>query len=144
MLKKLFVIILLILPMGCAIAQINKENRATEVRINQKKLELQNLSEHNEVLMKEKEKLISELDEKETTFGNLYGILDKLEKCNARISVATDEQKKKKQNFEQEVGKYKKKISKLRDDHQLSQIDKEERLRSLKNEVKKYLRLGLN
>jgi len=145
MYRKLFLIALIISTIGCQSALLStvRENERSEQRINEKEQDLQYLENQNTKLTEEKQRLLSELDNKELTLNGLYSRLDDLEKENALIEADTSSQKKQRQNFKKQIKTYKYQINAVKNNNQLSVQEKQKKIEALKKEVKAYLMMGL-
>ena len=128
---------------GCTLAKLQQESSAMETRIDQKEQDLKQLENRQTVLMAERQKLLSELDDKQVTLNELYAGLDRLRIENARLKVDNERQQREKQRAEAEIQKFQAEISRLNSDNRLPDKVKRERIESLKKQIKTYLQLML-
>jgi len=128
---------------SCTLAKLRQESGEMETRIDQKEQDLKQLETRQTVLLAEREKLLSELDNKQVTLNELYSGLDRLKKENARLKVDNEREQQEKQRIESEIQKFQAEISRLNSDNRLSDKVKRERIESLKKQIKTYLELML-
>jgi peptidoglycan hydrolase CwlO-like protein len=128
---------------GCTLAKLQQESGEMETRIDQKEQDLKQIENRQTVLLSERKKLLSELDNKQVTLNELYSGLDRLRKENARLKVDNERQQKEKQRVESEIQKFQAEISRLNSDDRLPDKVKKERIESLKKQIKTYLELML-
>ncbi|MCP4118899.1 MAG: hypothetical protein GY737_26585 [Desulfobacteraceae bacterium] len=124
--------------------QIQEGNIRTEQRIAAKAQELEELEKQRVDIEHEKERLLTELDTKQMTLDELLVELEKLEEENARLRAYSEAVRMKKLNFEKQIRHYKEKITDIQGGGQVSSEDKARRIKELKEEIRNYLRLGLD
>jgi septal ring factor EnvC (AmiA/AmiB activator) len=141
----------LLLLFGCTVMQIREENKQAELRIASKEkilsdeeIKAQQLKQQRDDLEKEKERLLLELDTKQMTLDELFADLEKLERENARLQKQSEKTSIQEQNLAQQLRHYKEEITELRGDQPISSADKARRIEELKEEIRNYLRLGLD
>ena len=142
----LLIVCLFLVLAGCgqsALINLKHETNETEQRIAIKQQQLEDLENQKRILMEEKESVVSKLGTKEMTLNQLSESLDKLQKENNRIRADTDRQQKDKVSLEMQIQKYRDEIDALRNNKQLSDEEKRNRIEELKEKIRAYLEMGL-
>lgn len=136
---------------GCTVMQIREENKQAEQRIASKEkilsdeeIKAQQLKQQRDDLEKEKELLLLELDTKQMTLDELFADLEKLERENARLQRQSEKTSIQEQNLAQQLRHYKDEITALQGNQPISSADKVRRIEELKEQIRNYLRLGLD
>lgn len=142
----LLIVCLFLVLAGCgqsALINLKHETNETEQRIAIKQRQLEDLENQKRILMEEKESVVSKLGTKEMTLNQLSESLDKLQRENDRIRADTDRQQKDKVSLEMQIQKYRDEIDALRNNKQLSDEEKRNRIEELKEKIRAYLEMGL-
>ena len=142
----LLIVCLFLVLAGCgqsALINLKHETNETEQRIAIKQRQLEDLENQKKILMEEKESVVSKLGTKEMTLNQLSESLDKLQRENDRIRADTDRQQKDKVSLEMQIQKYRDEIDALRNNKQLSDEEKRNRIEELKEKIRAYLEMGL-
>ena len=123
---------------GCksALLELQKDNEIRADRIKTKEVDLVKLGDQNQQLSYEKNKLLSELDQKNTTLDELNAQLAKLKAANSQISAATDAERKKQAKLSRNLDDYSRKINTLNKDNNLGTEEKKKKIEELKQNIK--------
>jgi chromosome segregation ATPase len=123
---------------GCksALLELQKDNEIRADRIKTKEADLVKLGDQNQQLSYEKNKLLSELDQKNTTLDELNAQLAKLKAANSQISSATDAERKKQAKLSRSLDDYSRKINTLNKDNNLGTEEKKKKIEELKQNIK--------
>ena len=127
----------------CTLIQEQREVRDREQRISIKEKQYEDLMQQERMLKEEKKSLLSELEAKQLTLDQLSARLTKLQNDNAQIKADTNQQQEEKERLDQQIRQYQEDINTLKKNNQLSDRDKQQRINSLREEIKKYLEIGL-
>jgi chromosome segregation ATPase len=135
--KALLILSFLIMS-GCksALLELQRDNEIRADRIQSKEVERSSLEEQNQQLSYEKNKLLSELDQKNVTLDELNAQLAKLKAANSQISAATDAERKKRAKLSRNLDDYSKRINSLNNDTQLGLEEKKKMIEELKQNIK--------
>ena len=142
----LLIVCLFLVLAGCgqsALINMKHQTNETEQRIAIKQQQLEDLENQKRILMEEKESVVSKLGTKEMTLNQLSESLDKLQRENDRIRADTDRQQKDKVSLEMQIQKYRDEIDALRNNKQLSDEEKRNRIEELKEKIRAYLEMDL-
>ena len=123
---------------GCksALLELQKDNEIRADRIKTKEVDLVKLGDQNQQLSYEKNKLLSELDQKNITLDELNAQLAKLKAANSQISAATDAERKKQAKLSRNLDGYSIKINELNKDTHLGVEEKKKMIEELKQNIK--------
>jgi chromosome segregation ATPase len=123
---------------GCnsALLDLQKDSEIRVDRINTKEADLVNLGDQNQQLSYEKNKLLTELGQKNTTLDELNTQLTKLKAANSQIRAATDAERKKRAKLSRNLDDYSKKINELNNDNNLGTEEKKKMIEELKQNIK--------
>jgi chromosome segregation ATPase len=123
---------------GCksALLELQKDNEIRADRIKTKEVDLVKLGDQNQQLSYEKNKLLSELDQKNSTLDELNAQLAKLKAANSQISAATDAERKKQAKLSRNLDGYSIKINELNKDTHLGVEEKKKMIEELKQNIK--------
>jgi hypothetical protein len=123
---------------GCqsALLELQKDNEIRTDRIKTKEFDLVRLEDQNQQLSYERNKLLSELDQKNTTLDELNAQVDKLKAANSRISASTDAERKKQAKLSRNLDNYSRKINELNKDNNLGAEEKKKMIEELKQNIK--------
>ena len=126
---------------GCksALLELQKDNEIRADRIKTKEVDLVNLGDQNQQLSYEKNKLLSELDQKNTTLDELNAQVARLKAANSRISVVTDAERKKQAKLSGRLDDYSRKINTLNKDNHLGIEEKKKKIEKLKQQIKEQV-----
>ena len=138
-------LVLLALLPGCQSALLTMKNEAdeTEIRIAIKEGELTQLQKQERALAEEKRKLVADLQSREGEVDSLYERLDVLRRENSRLEAETAESAKEKDNFDRKLKTYQQEALSIKDDKELSEIQKKERIKELREKIRYYLEMNL-
>jgi len=123
---------------GCksALLELQNDNEIRADRINTKEVDLVNLGDQNQQLSYEKNKLLSELDQKNITLDELSAQLAKLKAANSQISAVTAAERKKQAKLSRNLDDYSRKINELNKDNNLGTEEKKKMIEELKQNIK--------
>jgi chromosome segregation ATPase len=136
--------ILCLMIAGCAVIKMRSENKQAEQRIAVKEQEFKELEQRRVEIESEKERLLSELKSKQMTLDELFDKLEKLEEKIKRLRLDSEKMGIKKHDFEKRIQDYKAQIRVLQADEQVSPENKTKRIEELKEEIRSYLKMGLD
>jgi chromosome segregation ATPase len=128
---------------ACTLTKLQQESGQMESRIAQKEQDLSQLDSQKAALLAERKRLLSEIDGKQVTLGDLDSGLERLRRENARLKADNDRQRIEKQRVELEIRKFQGEIGRLDRDDRVPDKVKRERIESLKKEIKNYLEIML-
>ena len=112
-------------------------------RIAYKEANLTQLEQQRVALARERERLLSEVDNKQVTLQQLHAGLERLREENSRLTAVTEQQQREKQRVEADLQKLKAETSRLNNDGRPSDQAKREQIEALKKQIKAYLQLML-
>ena len=131
---------------GCTVAKLQQESGEMGTRIVQKEQDLNQLRSRQTTLLAERERLLSEIDDKHVTLNELNSGLERLRQENGRLGSDNERQQREKQRVESDIQKFQAEITRLNrlnSDDRVSDKVKTERIESLKKQIKAYLQLML-
>jgi hypothetical protein len=124
---------------GCAIVDLQNENRRTEARIGTLQEDLAREEQVQASLAAQRDALLNDLKTRELTVADLRQRLESIRKINQSASVATPEQRRVRDQRERELADATNKAQVLERDTSLSQQEKAKRLADLKAKTQQML-----
>jgi chromosome segregation ATPase len=123
---------------GCksALLDLKNDNQVVAERINMKQSELANLENQNQQLLQEKNKLLSELDQKNISLSELNIRLEKIKEANSKIKTDTAAKKKKRAALSKALDRYSAEINALSKDSNIGDAEKKKKIEELKNQIR--------
>ncbi len=128
---------------GCAIADLQNENRRTEARIATLQDDLAREEQVQASLAAQRDGLLNDLKTRELTVADLRQRLESIRKINQSASVATPEQRRVRDERERQLTDAANKAQVLERDTSLSQQEKAKRLADLKIKTQQMLQVLL-
>ena len=135
---RVFLILPFLTLFGCksALLELQNDNEIRADRIKTKEVDLVNLGDQNQQLSYEKNKLLSELDQKNTTLDELNAQLAKLKAANSQLSAATDAERKKQAKLSRSLDDYSRKVNTLNKNNHMGIEEKKKKIEELKQQIK--------
>jgi hypothetical protein len=124
---------------GCAIVDLQNENRRTEARIGTLQEDLAREEQVQASLAAQRDALLNDLKTRELTVADLRQRLESIRKINQSAAVATPEQRRVRDQRERELADATNKAQVLERDTSLSQQEKAKRLADLKAKTQQML-----
>ncbi|MDD5462502.1 MAG: hypothetical protein PHG00_12845 [Methylococcales bacterium] len=123
---------------GCksALLEMRDDNQRIAERVTWKESELIGLKDQNQQFLYEKNKLLSELNQKNLTLDELGAQVDKLKAANFQMKAVTDAERAKKAKLSRSLDEYSRKIKHLERDDQLGIEEKKKKNEELKQQIK--------
>jgi chromosome segregation ATPase len=130
---------------GCESALLNmrKENEQSEVRVQAKEQQLQELQGEEIQLNEKKKGLLSDLRNRQMEYDSLNSSLEDLRMQNASISADTAAKRNQKADLDKRLKGYEKKLATVKNDTGSTEAEKKKKIEELKREIKLYLEMGL-
>jgi hypothetical protein len=128
---------------GCAIVDLQNENRRTEGRIVTLQEDLAREEQVQASLAAQRDALLNDLKTRELTVADMRQRLESIRKINQSASVATPEQRRVRDQRERELADATNKAQVLERDTSLSQQEKARRLAELKAQTQRMLQVLL-
>jgi hypothetical protein len=124
---------------GCAIVDLQNENRRTEARIGTLQEDIAREEQVQASLAAQRDALLNDLKTRELTVADLRQRLESIRKINQSAAVATPEQRRVRDQRERELADAANKAQVLERDTSLSQQEKAKRLADLKAKTQQML-----
>jgi hypothetical protein len=128
---------------GCAIVDLQNENRRTEGRIVTLQEDLAREEQVQASLAAQRDALLNDLKTRELTVADMRQRLESIRKINQSASVATPEQRRVRDERERQLTDAANKAQVLERDTSLSQQEKAKRLAELKAQTQRMLQVLL-
>lgn len=126
---------------GCAIVDLQNENRRTEARIGTLQEELAREEQVQASLLTQRDTLLADLRTRELSVADLRQRLESIRKINQSASVSTPEQRRIRDDRERQLADATSKAQVLERDTSLSQQEKAKRLADLKAKTQQMLQV---
>ncbi len=127
---------------GCksALLAMHEDNKRIEERIRAKEIERVNLENQNQQLSFEKNKLLSDLNQKDITLDELHDRVAKLKEANSQYKAVTEAERRKQAKLARSLDDYSRKINALDQDNSLGVAQKKKKIDELKQQIKEKVK----
>jgi len=125
---------------GCALSEMNEQNKQAQARIDAKIEQLDQEQSTQRALLDQQRVLLGQQEANQRQLTDLDARLDTLMRENTRTEAHTKAQQKEKDAIESQLRKYREQIVALRQNTSVPDAAKEARIEELKKQIDAYLK----